>query len=205
MHGRFLSITRVSPLQRFAPSIYLYTYVKEDKDHLEMRLWPANRRCAPAAGPAVSLPPRTDVRAFARLRVLVPYRSVGIRRFSASRHPSRTQQQPNSRPGRDLPVQRVVDWNALPLGLGEQPPPLVQLRAHELDGALQDQALGAALALEARDEVGQAIEALSDGLAALLFCKQGRRCEPMSRRARGRSRGRATYLTRCGSASSPPR
>ena len=71
------------------------------------------------------------------------------------------------------PLQLVVDVAAGPLNLVHQGAALLELLAHELDGALEHEALGAALALEPRDDLGEAVEALAYGLAALLLCRQG--------------------------------
>lgn len=46
---------------------------------------------------------------------------------------------------------------------------LAELLVQELGGALQHDALGAALALEARDQGGETVEGEADGLAALLL------------------------------------
>jgi len=48
---------------------------------------------------------------------------------------------------------------------------LGELVAHELDGALEDEAFGAALTFETGNEFGEAVEAFADGLSSFLFCR----------------------------------
>lgn len=55
------------------------------------------------------------------------------------------------------------------LELVGQPLVLTQLLVEELGGALQDDAFGAALALEAWDEGREAVEGEADSFAALLL------------------------------------
>jgi len=65
---------------------------------------------------------------------------------------------------------RVVHVPSSFLNRLHQPAPLLQLIAHKVHSPLQDDAFGAALSLESRDEFRQAVEAFADGLTALLFC-----------------------------------
>jgi len=51
--------------------------------------------------------------------------------------------------------------------------PLLQLHPHMINRLLQHNALTPALALETRDELGQAVEAVADGLPAFLLCGGG--------------------------------
>lgn len=76
----------------------------------------------------------------------------------------------NGRGGAHSLLELVVDTAAGALDLVDHDAALLDLLAHKLDGALEDEALGAALALEARDELRQAVETLADGLATLLLC-----------------------------------
>lgn len=79
---------------------------------------------------------------------------------------------------------------------------LVQLLAHVLDGALQDETFGSALALKTGHQLRKPVEAFADCLASLLLCK---RCVSTSLACCQRRSGLATHQRQCGSASSPPR
>ena len=74
-----------------------------------------------------------------------------------------------------LPV-LLGDLLALALEARDQLPPLCQLLPDVVDGLLEDEALGAALALEPRDDLAEAVEAGPDRLASLLLCGWVRGC-----------------------------
>lgn len=100
------------------------------------------------------------------------------------------------------------------LELVGQPLVFAELLVQELGGALQHHALGAALALEARDEGGEAVEGEADGLAPLLLCGRVRKWNMKAQRfvvvcvrdegieGLGRARGRGTYRRRRGCSAS---
>lgn len=67
-------------------------------------------------------------------------------------------------------LQLVIDDTAPGLDLRDEVFALLDLLQEVLDRPIEHVTLGAALALESRDDGGQLVEAVADGLAALLLC-----------------------------------
>lgn len=70
------------------------------------------------------------------------------------------------------PLILLVDLASRTLNALDQFLTLPELLLHKLHSLFQDETLGAALTLEARDQLRQAVEALADGLASLLLCQR---------------------------------